>query len=770
MAGSHAPGAGNLQPELTSIVGRDGDVARVVGLLAETRMITLTGPGGVGKTRLSREVGATARRRFEEGVWFVDLSEITDPALLVAALMSGLGKSRTAGAGMAELTSFVGQRHLLLILDNCEHLTDACAELATDLLRSCPRIHVLATSREALRIHGEVVLDVPPLAVPSESEGRADAVALFEARAKQLNSQFALDETNAELVAELCRRLDGLPLAIELAAASTRFLSLEQLVSGASEGLPHDVPGSRSAPARHQSLHRAIAYSFDLCSEPARLLWSRLSVFRGGAELDAIEAVCVGDGLHSTTIWRAVCELVDKSVLVFSGNRYRMLGVIQAFGRTRLRESGEEPKFQARHRDFFAALAADMGAGWFGSDQPALLERLSREQANIRAVLERAAGDPAEAETGLRIAVDLYAVWLGGALPGEGRHWLAKLLGVERIDQQARAPALWLHGFLLTIEGEIPAGIEILRQAEQLGAEIGDHATTAHAAQKRGLAELLRGNTSEGRELLERAVHLERAVEGFNPFLVDALLGLGVAYCNLDDSDRAFEVLLEAAGICEQHDEQLLLTWVTIHLGLAAYLSGRFDETEARVDDALGRLRTLHAPLGVSWTIEILAWTSLERGQLERASRLYGAARSLSAPFGQHLSGFPRLIQLHAGNLERTRQGLGRRSFDAAYDAGQRMTKEEIIAFALSHSDVPKVEGADTPPAYPLTPRERQIAELVADGMTNREIAALLVISPRTVDTHVEHILTKLDFGSRSQVAAMLGPRGSRTGRPDIRK
>lgn len=756
------PSPGNLRPGLSSIIGRGDEIDRLLGVLTAVRLVTLTGPGGVGKTRLAREVGLAVESGVDDGVWFVGLSELSDPALLMSAIKSALGKRRTSGAGAEELYSFLGDRELLLILDNCEHLADACAELVAGLLRECPGVRVLATSREALRIEGEYVFEVRPLAVPDPGHpSRSAAVALFEARAGQVNSTFSLDDESAELVAELCRRLDGLPLAIELAAASTRFLSLAQLVAGDDAGLHHEVPGSRSAPPRHRSLNQAIAYSYDLCSAPAQLLWANLAVFRGGAELEAIESVCVGEHLHPTMAWRALCELVDKSVVVFDGHRYRMLGVIQAFGAARLRASGREPAVLRAHRDYFVSLAADMSAGWFGSDQPALLDRIIRDQANLRAVLERAAVNAEEASVGLRIAVDLYAIWLGGALPGEGQLWLARLLDVDGIDPHARAPALWLLGFLRSTEGQPAAGIDILLDAETFAATVGDSASVAHAVQKRGLAELLRGRTDEGRELLERAVELERAVAGFNPFLVDAMLGLGVAYCNLGDPAGAELVLQEARQICEAHDEQLLLSWVTIHLGLAAYRSDDFDRAQRRIRDALTRLRTLNAPIGVPWTIELLAWVALEDGQYVRAAQLLGGARMLAEPFGGLLSGFPRLVELHDVNYRRTREAMGSRRFTSEYGTGQNLGRDAIVALALDEVDRdPQAATKAASPTEALTPRELQIAELVATGMTNREIAAELVISPRTVDTHVEHILAKLNFGTRSQVAALFGPRG----------
>ncbi len=755
---------GNVPAEQSTMVGRSAEIADVRRLLTTSRVVTLVGPGGVGKTRLAIEVARRAQPAFTGGVWFVALAELTQPDLIGASIATSLGGH---GRGMADVAEVVGDRQILLVLDNCEHLADAVADVVDALLPRCPGLKILASSREALRIPGEALFAVHPLSVPAEGEELApgaanlyDAVALFQARASSLNPSFDPVENEADIV-RLCQKLDGLPLAIELAAAASNTLPLHALLTRGDVAMVPGVGSRRGIPARHQNLRSTMDYSYGLCSADAQLLWSRMAVFRGGAHLEAVEAVCAGGALQPDDVWVAIGELVDKSVVIFEGSRYRMLSTIRSFGLQRLTTAGELGSVRAAHCAYYASLASELDSGWFGPDQPALLDRLLRELANVRAALEYCLLEPGQIETGLRMATELYAFWMG-VLPLEGRHWLDRLLAVKDIPQDARMHALWVCGFFTAIAGDIDSARKMLNECLELAEARDDQLVLGHASQSRGITELLGGNVDAAIADLEFAVSVEREIDPNNPFLVAALVDLGSTLCFAGRVSDAIEALTEARGASEARGEQLLHAWTSTLLGLAAFMEGRFDEAADFARAGLRGKRALDNLLGMGWAMELLAWTALSNGDAERSARLLGANEAMSTPLGHHLSSLPNLLEMHRDQEELTRTALGSARFDAVRGTGTLMSQQQAIAYALGEDDPGESGDAPALDSLPLTPREREIAHLVAEGMTNKTIAAHLVIAHRTVDTHVDHILTKLEFSSRTQIAALFGPAGSR--------
>jgi predicted ATPase/DNA-binding CsgD family transcriptional regulator len=760
---------GNVPAEHDAMVGRSSEIAEIRRQLSTSRVVTLVGPGGVGKTRLALEVARRARLAFPAGVWFVPLAELTQPDLFassISAVLGGAGHSR----GSSEVAEVVGDRQLLLVLDNCEHLADAVADLVDELLPRCPELKVLASSREALRIPGEALFPVHPLPVPASdahlSPGSAqqyDAVALFLARASSLNPSFDPVENEAEIV-QLCQQLDGLPLAIELAAAASNSLPLSALLSRSVDTTVPTLGNRRGIPARHQNLRSTMAYSSALCSPQAQLLWTRMSVFRGGAHLEAVESVCAGGALEPDDVWAAVGELVDKSVVIFEGSRYRMLTTIRNFGAEKLAEAGEVAAVRASHCAYYAALAAELDGGWFGPDQPALLHRLLGEQANVRVALEYCITQPEQVEMGLRMATELYAFWLGSGLPLEGRHWLDRLLASPQASEAARMKALWVCGFFTAIAGDIPAARLLLDECLELAAARGDKLVLGHARQSRGIAELLGGNVDAAVADLEFAVTVERETDPSNPFLIQALVDLGSTLCFAGRVGEGVEALQEARAVCEARGEQLLHSWTSTLLGLAAFLEGDYAHAVEYAREGLRTKRALDDLLGIGWAVELLAWTSLAGGDAERAARLMGANEAMSEPLGHHLSSLPQLLRMHAEQAEATRKAIGSSRYTSAYKAGAQLNRVQAIAYALEEADPIDPGAPSAIDSLPLTPREREIAALVAEGMTNKAIAAKLVIAHRTVDAHVDHILTKLEFNSRTQIAALFAGSDSRRG------
>lgn len=760
MARGTSKGTANLPEDVTSLVGRRAEAAELRRLLTRSRMVTLTGPGGVGKTRLALHVARASRAAFRDNVWLLALDEVTQPDLLPSIVMSTLGKPGPAGTGIVEVTAYLRDRELLLIMDNCEHLADDCAKLASELLRSCPSVRVLATSREPLRIDGEAVFRVPPLSLPepgtafSVGAGAFEAVALFLERASALNTGFALREDQEQAVIALCQSLDGLPLAIELAAAGSRSVPIEDLSAWAGDPLMAPAFGKRTSPLRHQTLHATMEYSHQLCSEDARILWARMSVFRGGAELDAVAEVCAGELLPAKRVPAVLTELIDKSIATFDGRRYRLLETIRQFGAEHLRSLGEQHATQQSHRDHFAELADEVSDGWFGPDQPALLTRVLADQANVRAALQFCLGQEGEIVVGLRMASALWPAWIGCGLPGEGKHWLDRLLAASAGADVERATALWVAGYLTTAVGEFRAGLALLEQSLQLATMLGHRPSIAHATQRRGLNQLLQERSETAIRDLEEAVHLERELGDDNPHLAEALLYLGMAECYRDSFEAAAGILEEARSLCARKGEQLFLSWTLLGLGLVALMKERVPEAVALIKDGLIRKRALDDRVGLPYAVEMLAWAALSRRDAERCAVLLAGGEAMSRHLGPHLAGNHRMLRWHEEYVQQAQAALGSRAYEAAAERGRQLTHDQLIDLALEKA-APSPKASGEAADLPLTPREREICGLVATGMTNKEIAAKLVISPRTADTHVEHILTKLNFTSRTQVVAL---------------
>ncbi|WP_344679012.1 helix-turn-helix transcriptional regulator [Saccharopolyspora taberi] len=689
----------------------------------------------------------------------MSLAELTQPDLLPMTAMAALTAESRAGAGVAELSEYIGDQRMLLLLDNCEHMTEACAKLVADLLRNCPELRVLATSREALRVEGEAPYTVPPLAVPEMGQLRtgdshnSESVMLFLERASILRPGLTLTSDDEQAVVALCRRLDGLPLAIELAAARIRALSIGELVNRYND-VRVLTSGSRNAPSRQQTLRATMDYSYRLCSPEARALWARMSVFSGGADLTAVEAVCAGGMPSRDLAEETLSELVDKSIVTFDGVRYRMLDTLREYGRERLRTLSEEQPTRTAHRDHFAALADEAATSWFSPDQPALLGRIQAELANIRAALEFCLTEPGEVDTGLRMASDLWYYWLGCGRQREGRLWLDRLLAVDSGLSPERVAALWVNSYLAVYDGDIPAGLRLLDQYRELATPLNDPAVVAHATYIRGLAELFQGGIEDAISLLDEGVRLERGLPELSPLYPPALIDFGSALCYRKQPNRAVAVLQEARNLSTAHGDQWLLAWSLVFLGLAELIEQRVPEAVALLNDGLARQRALDDILGLNIAVEFLAWAALTASapDAERAARLMGASQALRESLGAHLAGIQRLLEWHEQYARRAQEILGQRAFNAALENGRELGKDDAIAYALDEKAT-RHRTADSD--LPLTPREREIAKLVASGKTNKKIAAELVIATRTVDSHVEHILTKLGFNSRTQIAAL---------------
>jgi non-specific serine/threonine protein kinase len=764
--------AGNLPAQLTSFVGRRREVAEIRRLLSESRLVTLTGVGGAGKTRLSLRVAADLRRAFPDGVWFVELAALEDPALLTQTVASTLGlRDRTARWPVSALAEYLSDKHMLLVLDNCEHLRTGCAVLTDTVLRAAPALRVLATSRQALGLTGEHIFQVPTLSIP-DADGRPlaaalhqyEAVNLFLDRATAVKPSFVLTEANAESVARVCQRLDGLPLAIELTAVRLRALSVDEVLERLEDRYRLLTAGSPGVLPRHQTLRALIDWSYGLCSERERAAWAALSVFSGGFDLPAAEAVCATDELTASTLLDTMATLVDKSILIADEHegriRYHMLETIREYGRDRLRESGTEPAVRKRHRDHFEWLVEQARDEWAGPSQQRWMARILREHNNIRAVLDYSLTEPGQAEAGLKIAGALWFFWIATGLTAEGRHWLERLLDLEATPSRWRNRALWVCAYLCILQEDIawaePRIAECRRTAEQHG----DAESVAWAVQLSGMAAMSVGELAKARAHLEDGLARHYACRD-DIGTIDVCFYLVAVVALLGEPHRAAKLCEETLARCDAQGERWLKSYMLWDLGLVAWQLGDCTRAAASGRDGLRLAREFNEQWAIAFCVELLAWAAHAELRHRRAAFLLGCADSIWHRIGAPLFGMRHLLRYHEQCTSGARGTLGTAAFEAEFGKGKQTSLDQAISAALEESTAASGHAAGEVSGAVLTRREIEVAGLIAEGLSNKAIAAKLVIAQRTVEAHVEHILDKLGFSSRTQVAAWVVEMGT---------
>ena len=759
--------ANSLPLELTSFVGRRTELSEAKNLLSSTRLVTLTGIGGVGKTRLALRVAAGVRREFTDGMWLIELADVSDPSLLLEVIAATLSLRDEPTRPLQEVVvDYLDARESLLVLDNCEQLVDAVAELVETWLRACPRLRILITSREPLDIAGEAVLRLSPLTVPDPDPDsvpslralpRYDAVTLFTDRATAVVPGFELTEDNKATIARICTRLDGLPLAIELAAARMRTMSPDQILQRLDDRYTLLTRASRTAPTRQQTLRWSIDWSYQLCTSTEQVLWARLSVFAGGFELDAAEQVCAAHPAPDNLL-DVLSALVDKSILIRGEShgvvRFRMLETVRAYGREKLQESSEDQLLRRRHRDWFQQLALDAEAGWISDRQPYWIARLEHELPNLRDALEHCLSEDTEqaAEAGLQTVAALFQFWSFRGLYGEGRRWIDRIVNHSaRGSVPERVKALGVGCVMATLQGDVQSAAALVAQAHVLAEPAPTPMTQAMIAYADGALALYRG------ELSLASSHLERAVEILSPnrqellYVVASIL-LGWTHELAGDQKRAIDYHRQVLAITEACGESFNRSTALWSMGVAVWQQGEQSRAKTLFENALRVNRRVRSPVTAAVSLDALAWSSSADGDAKRAAILMGAAQELDRSVGNVTSLVPMMPQHHDECVQLARSVLGAHGFDSAFRRGRAMGMDEAIAYALREQPTDKTVMSGS--SVPLTKRERQVAGLIARGLTNKQIATKLVISPRTADGHVEHILTKLGFTSRAQIAA----------------
>jgi predicted ATPase/DNA-binding SARP family transcriptional activator/DNA-binding CsgD family transcriptional regulator len=773
----------NLPLERTSFVGREEEMVEVERLLAMTDLLTFTGAGGSGKTRFAVEVARRLAGTYEDGAWLVELAPLSSPDLVERTVAAALGVREQSGHSLTDvLKDYLSSKKLLLVMDNCEHLIEAATGLAETLLGSCPKLKVLATSREALNIAGELIWPVRSLSVPDDASGdyysptmvedlaRYESVRLFVERAQYRRSSFELTPDNALAVAEVCRRLEGIPLAIELAAARVGVLSIGQISGRLKDSLGVLAGGSRTAEPRQRTLRGALEWSYELLGELERYLYGRLSTFWGGWSLEAAEAVGAGRGIEEEDVLDLLGRLVDKSLVVAeSGDpegdlRYRMLEPVRQYGREKLEESGEEDEVGRRHALFFLALAEEIEPKINTADRRRWLERLESEHDNLRAALAWSRKE-AQGETGLRLAGALFWFWFHRGYLSEGRRWLGGALATEEgigglpapASSAARAKTLCGAGLLAWMQGDQAAASSRLGESVTLWRKAGEKQGLAQALRILSHVVLGQGATAVARSLGEESVELFR--ESNDEFgLATSLATLGIIALTREEYGAAQSSLEESVAICRESGDDWALSLALRNLGIVALKQGDYEQATAWLGESMLALQEPRGGLGLV-NLDLLAAAVSLRGDHEWATRLFGAAEAVREAVG--VSVIPSIRTDYNRGVAAARAGLGEAAFAAAWAEGKAMPLEQAVEYALSAKEeptkTPAPEGSPTDGGQPpdaLTPREREVAALVAQELTNRRIAKELVISERTVTTHVHKILKKLNLRSRIQIAA----------------
>ena len=724
-------------------------------LLETSRLVTLVGPGGVGKTRLAVQVTRDLHRRFPDGTAVVELAATRDAALVPSQVAVAMDLRDVSGGWMvAELARTLGDRHVLLVLDNCEHLTDSCGVLVDALLRWCPRLVVLATSRRPLDVEGEVLLEVPPLAVPDITAAADpttfDSVRLLLDRARSLDQVWQPTDDDVAAIGELCRRLDGNPLAIEMAAARLRMLDPAQLLTRLEDPLTLLQGTGPVIPQRHRTLRDTMKWSYGLLTDQEQLLWRYASVFAGDFDLTAAEAVCGTTELPKPYVLDALTGLVKASVLTVerrdSGTRFRMLETVRTFGRELLEESGDAPTAHERHVHWSAAVAAAAARSYAGPDQPEIFDRLERDHHELSAAIGHCLDTTDLRRTGLRIATDLWLFWPARGHLTEGRRLLEKLLTETPDTAPERAAGLTVAGFLDLEAAGPTTAIPLLEQGQELARATNQPFITALATQYLGLANMFCGNLPEADRLLRRAAELHGHLDPHYAAFCLADVGItAVLAHSLDTAEEAFTACLRHNDGGDPWTRSHAL-WGT---SLVQLLRDAPVEAAKHGEEALRLMRRVDDRSGVARCIDTLAWAAAARGDLPHAATLAGAADAVWSSIPAKPPG-PVLL-FRERFVEPARQSLGTKRWSARYTEGAALDRGAAVLLAL---------GEQTPtttvrhPDHVLTKRQHEVAALIAEGLTDRQIAERLVISPRTAESHVEQILTRLTLRSRTQVAA----------------
>lgn len=751
---------------MTSFIGREQSLRETRALLGESRLVTVTGPGGIGKTRLAREAVVRAAAAFPDGVAVVELADLEVGSEVAPAVASALGvPDQSTRAPVDQIVRHLTGRRTLLLVDNCEHVLDAAADLLATLLDSVGGLSVIATSREPLGLPGERIHDLGPLDLPdldrddAAQVDRSEAVRLVVDRARALVPGFAVTDDNRAAVVQLCSRLDGMPLAIELATARFRSLSVEQVLGRLDARFTLLTGGARGDLAHHRTLWALVDWSHDLCTSAEQLLWARLSVFPGSFDLDAAEAVCADAELPVNEVLDVLDRLVAKSIVTAEPHgatmRYRLLVTMREYGTQQLGEGEDRAATKRRHRDHYLAQTDRMVRDWCGPNQPLALAALREDHPNLIAALEWSVATAGEESQAARLASLLRYHWIAGGRLSDGRRWLERILGLVVDQSPERGAALWVAAWVCLIQGDRDRAEELLEECRTIAGVLEDEVLAAHAAHWTGLRHAFSGRTGEAIDHYRVAIVVfER--HGLDAPAATALFQMGMAQTYEDQHAAALETCARVLDLSERHGEQWCRAYALWVTSVSQWHRGDPDAAARAGKAALELQRAFQDGICIALTVELLAWLAHDSSDDERSAELAGAAASVWAQIGTSIEAFGPKIHAEsvavAADVDRQ---LGASLAGRRRASASGVTRLGAVELALGHR-----AGQDAATQEcPLTPRELEVAGLVAQGLTNRTIADRLVISPRTVDGHVERIFGKLEVNSRSQIAAWVAAR-----------
>ncbi|MER7152986.1 AAA family ATPase, partial [Streptomyces lydicus] len=679
---SRPPGRpGNLPAELNRFVGRDEELADLAARLGPDRLVTLTGLGGVGKSRLAARAGAILQDRFCDGVWLVELASLHEPHLLDHAVAEALALAdHSTRSPRSALCDHLADRELLLVLDGFEHLVDACAELITALLRRAPGLRVLAAGRRPLGVPGEQVLPLPPM-------NAADAATLFADRAAAVVAGFGVGPGDEEAVDELCRRLDGIPLALELAAGRLRALSVEQVLHRLDDRFRLLTGTTRGAPPRHQTLRCAIGWSHELCTPQERLLWARLSVFAGQFDLEAAEYVCSGPELPTEELLDVVGELVAQSVLVreehAAGVRYRMLDTVRAYGADWLAATGDGERLRRRHRDWYLGLATWCELDWFSSRQAEIAARIEAELPNLRIALEHSLESASDTHLGQYLAGTLWFYWVGCGRLAEGRHWLDRALELEGGHDEARLKALWVAGYVAVLQGDTVGALGALQECREEAERTGNATAAAYALHRTGCLALVCDDMPRAEELLRGALARYHEIGELNSNVLMGQVELAMAVAFQGELADAVRLCQDVLEVCEDHGERWARAYALFVLAYAAWSEGEAGRARALLEECLGIHHAFRDLLGAVLAIELVALVVAGEGEAEEAAVLQGAAERIWPSVGLPLFGSRHFSRPHALCEQQARRQLGDGRYECAVREGARLDLDAAAARIL---------------------------------------------------------------------------------------
>ncbi|WP_052422748.1 ATP-binding protein [Nonomuraea candida] len=655
-------------------------------------MVTLTGVGGVGKTRLALRAAALMRKDFGDGAWLVTLSALDQGALVPYAIAESLPLADRSTRPMLDvLAEYLVDRHVLLVLDTCEHLVEACAGTAEELLVAAPGLSILATSRRPLGVPDEQVLIIDPLPVPDgRGEGRQEAVALLAERTARSVPGFTVTDGNRADLARLCRRLEGLPLAIELAAARLRELPAAELCERLDDrfAMLGDTEAAVAAadPPWHQALRTAIGWSHQLCTPEERLLWARTSVFAGSFDGVAAARVCADALLPAEVIPGLLAGLVDKSILIWSptggGERYRMLDTIREYGAIWLAALGEQEGLRRRHRDYYLAMARRGDAAWFGPDQVSWNDRTTAEHDNLRTALDFSLANPAD-HTALELAAALWFFWYPCGFLREGQHYLERALACDTEPGVVRNRALWVCSLTLMVQGDPTAGMAWAAECAGVAEQLGDTSAALAAQAMVMAAATIRGDLALALALADSLLAVHRPEHGLTlPTLLARLCQSHVhtAQGRVEDAVKALE---EMCAECDKHGERWMRAYADLFRAQAELSLGRNEAAQRYARSALEIKHRLHDSIGIALALDVLACAAAAAGQGEPAARLLGLAQQVWETIGRAQIGIREWVSAREESERLARAAIGDRAFQAAFRAGYETALDTGIARVL---------------------------------------------------------------------------------------